>query len=405
MLIFGGFSHKHNEVEACYDDSIYFFHLGCQTWVSNRILEYSPQGRGYPKNQGILGHASAVRKKNMLIISGGFHGSLSGDVLAYTFPYPLAMKRNDKVCSHYGSQNSCSSNPECGWCPSDGKCYLRTSTSKCASNLQTVKCPGICPGLMDCQSCTQHGLHESSKSESTVIDELRLNHCSWCSHLQECLPRFGNPDLCTLPLKKSWWSPKLVKINDESECAVKDFSPGITLLKYYNPPDMKYPDEVMITNETAATFNPVNPQGVLEINKEGKNQFISRFLGSIKVPNGPDRDSDEVYDSDVLKICGDFASLSFRASLSRTGPLELIMNMSWVQSAGRDSLHLCRNQLTWIDKSPIRLIPGSNIRIDLIAERNSTFPQSLPGKRQVNFCHFQFHKFFSDFRKTIENVT
>lgn len=45
MVIFGGYSHKHNEVENCYDDALYFFHLGCFTWVNRRILEHSPQGR------------------------------------------------------------------------------------------------------------------------------------------------------------------------------------------------------------------------------------------------------------------------------------------------------------------------------------------------------------------------
>ena len=39
-----------------------------------------------------------------MVIAGGFHGSVSGDVLAYTLPNALSMKRNDKVCSLYGSQ-------------------------------------------------------------------------------------------------------------------------------------------------------------------------------------------------------------------------------------------------------------------------------------------------------------
>ena len=34
MVVFGGYSHKHNEVENCYDQNLYFFHLGCHTWVS-----------------------------------------------------------------------------------------------------------------------------------------------------------------------------------------------------------------------------------------------------------------------------------------------------------------------------------------------------------------------------------
>ena len=98
QVVFGGYSHKHNQVETCQDSNLYFFHLGCQNWVSRRILEHSPFGREYPKkNQGLFGHSSAVRRKNMLIISGGYHGSISSDILAYTLPYGLSLKRNDKV--------------------------------------------------------------------------------------------------------------------------------------------------------------------------------------------------------------------------------------------------------------------------------------------------------------------
>ena len=53
---------------------------------------------------GLLGYSSSLRRKNILVIAGGFHGSVSGDVLAYTLPNALSMKRNDKVCSLYGSQ-------------------------------------------------------------------------------------------------------------------------------------------------------------------------------------------------------------------------------------------------------------------------------------------------------------
>ena len=86
MVVFGGYSHKHNEVESCYDQRLFFFHLGCHTWVSRRILEHSPQNREYPKSQGLFGHASSIRKNNILVISGGFHGTVSSDVLAYTLP-------------------------------------------------------------------------------------------------------------------------------------------------------------------------------------------------------------------------------------------------------------------------------------------------------------------------------
>ena len=147
---------------------------------------------------GLWWNATKIQSKNLLyfVISGGFHGTVSGDVLAYTLPYGLSLKRNDKVCSHYGSQISCSSNPECGWCPTDGICYLRTSTGSCASNLKTVKCPGICEGLPDCQSCALYSQENGKKQVSQVIEELNLDKCSWCSHLQECIPKHANPDIC-----------------------------------------------------------------------------------------------------------------------------------------------------------------------------------------------------------------
>ena len=33
MVVFGGYSYKHNEVVTCVDNELYFFHLGCHTWV------------------------------------------------------------------------------------------------------------------------------------------------------------------------------------------------------------------------------------------------------------------------------------------------------------------------------------------------------------------------------------
>ena len=69
---------------------------------SDRVLEHPPHGRRYPKYFGLFGHSATVRKKNTLLISGGYHGSVSSDVLAYIFPYALAMTENDKV-----TNNSC----------------------------------------------------------------------------------------------------------------------------------------------------------------------------------------------------------------------------------------------------------------------------------------------------------
>ena len=129
-----------------------------------------------------------------------------------------------------------------------------------------MKCPGLCEALPSCQSCTQHGKRYSDKkSVSKVIDILRLNECSWCSHLQECQPKHANPDLCRNnhhPHSDGvWWSKNVRKIGNYYKCQTDDFMPGLTLLKYYSPSNFDYPDEVSITNISKASVQPTNSQG------------------------------------------------------------------------------------------------------------------------------------------------
>lgn len=38
LVIFGGYSHRHNKEEICYDNQMYLYHLGCHTWVNPDIL-------------------------------------------------------------------------------------------------------------------------------------------------------------------------------------------------------------------------------------------------------------------------------------------------------------------------------------------------------------------------------
>ena len=96
---------------------------------------------------------------------------------------------------------------------------------------------------------------------------LRLNECSWCSHLQECQPKHANPDLCrnSHPLHSDgvWWAKNVRKIANFSKCQTNDFVPGITLLKYYSPPNFSYPDEVIISNVSKASVQPIYLQGEL----------------------------------------------------------------------------------------------------------------------------------------------
>lgn len=47
MVVFGGYSHRHNKEEICYDNQLYLYHLGCHTWVSHEILGNTDEGALY----------------------------------------------------------------------------------------------------------------------------------------------------------------------------------------------------------------------------------------------------------------------------------------------------------------------------------------------------------------------
>ena len=103
------------------------------------------------------------------------------------------------------------------------------------------------------------------------------------------------------------------------ECYSKDFTPGMTFLKYYNPPDYNYPDEVSVVNVTDIDFRPVNRHGLVESTGIGK--FVSRLLGSIRVPMDSGKRN---LPTERLSACVDYASMSLLASHSFNGPLDLI---------------------------------------------------------------------------------
>lgn len=102
MVVFGGYSHRHNKEEICYDNQMYLYHLGCHTWVSPDVLGHTPpsayQHQGYPKQQGVFAHAADVRAGNTLLVVGGYHGNVNADLLAYTLPQMLASRQGGLGC-------------------------------------------------------------------------------------------------------------------------------------------------------------------------------------------------------------------------------------------------------------------------------------------------------------------
>lgn len=65
----------------------------------------NPQKRySFTKRQGVFSHASAVRNDNTLLIVGGYHGNVNADLLAYTLPPMLQVKKNEQM---FDPENYC----------------------------------------------------------------------------------------------------------------------------------------------------------------------------------------------------------------------------------------------------------------------------------------------------------
>lgn len=92
----------------------------------------------------MFAHATTVRHDNTLLIVGGYHGNVNGDLLAYTVPPMITVRIGDSyepehVCPRHKNYAECSADPECGWCSADEMCYGRMIGSNCTTNLQTTR--------------------------------------------------------------------------------------------------------------------------------------------------------------------------------------------------------------------------------------------------------------------------
>ncbi|KAL1124701.1 hypothetical protein AAG570_001325, partial [Ranatra chinensis] len=258
MVVFGGYTHRHNKEEICYDNQLYLYHLGCHTWVNHDILGPIDTASRYPKRQGVFAHAAALMNGNTLLLVGGYHGNVNSDLLAFTLPPTLASRQGEKyepeqMCNRHRGLLECTVDPECGWCPSDEVCYGRTLGANCTTNLQTTRCPGICPGLTHCHACLLHGNNLPSSSPASVAHKLNLGQCNWCVHNARCHPKNDNFGVCGLredtPSQvPGWWGEKGVEVTDPAQCSVVDRRPGLTFIKYKHPANWSHPDYVSSLN-------------------------------------------------------------------------------------------------------------------------------------------------------------
>lgn len=369
LIVFGGYSHRHNKEEICYDSHMYLYHLGCHTWVSHDIVGVGDKAQDFrcPKQQGVFAHAADVRNGNTLLIVGGYHGNVNADLLAYVLPPVLASREGEtyeaeQVCGRHRSFMECTANPECGWCSADEVCYGRTIGINCTTNLQTTRCPGICPALGDCHSCLIHGTvttptdqtpnnqYLSAAPLSSVASKLNLGQCTWCVQNARCHHKDDNFGVCGLredtPSQvPGWWGPKGTEIKKVEECRELDRRPGLTFLKYKHPANWSQPDSVTIINATTVDFNMVATNTLMEKNLDG--EIIARLLGFLRPPDvwGDGKET--------LRMCASYSSAILRMShgnVSSEDMLDVVGNLT------ADASQCVTAQ--WQNGTPAVLYPG-----------------------------------------------
>uniref|UniRef100_A0A8D8PUQ8 Multiple epidermal growth factor-like domains protein 8 n=1 Tax=Cacopsylla melanoneura TaxID=428564 RepID=A0A8D8PUQ8_9HEMI len=327
MVVFGGYTHRHNQEEICYDNQMYLYHLGCHTWVNDDILGSIKLGNKYPKLQGVFGHAADVRRGNTLLLQGGYHGNVNADLIAFVLPPTLAPAFNhsyepDHICSYHHSLLECTANPECGWCSSDDICYGRMLSVNCTTNLQTTRCPGICPSLTSCYACL---IHSQDTRPLSVAQKLNLNQCTWCVHNVRCHHKGDDYGVCGLQedtpsQEPGWWGPVGTEVTSPSQCRIEDKTPGLTFIKYAHPANYSQPDYVTIVNCTSVEV-PISSSPMTRTELSLGGETLARLTGYIHPPAGNGHASEQ------LLACAAYSRAKLRMAATN-GTLELLANMS-----------------------------------------------------------------------------
>ncbi|XP_046676550.1 multiple epidermal growth factor-like domains protein 8 isoform X2 [Homalodisca vitripennis] len=386
LVVFGGYTHRHNREEICYDKQLYLYHLGCHTWVSHDILDNLGNASHYPKVQGIFSHAAALRNGNTLLLFGGYHGNVNADLLAFVMPPTIASRDGEpyepeQICSRHHSLSACSGDPECGWCSADDVCYGRTLGINCTTNLQTTRCPGVCPALGDCHSCLLHGTTRRDGLHS-VVHKLHAGQCTWCVQNARCHHKDDNFGVCGLkedtPSQVAgWWGDKGAEVMSADVCREVDRRPGLTFLKYKYPANLTHPDSVSIINATTADFNALSvTMSRTEQNLGG--EITARLLGFLRPPHTWENAKEQ------LRICVSHSTATLRLE-SITSHLEVVANMSADQSSCVAAL--------WPTGAPTVLLPGRYL-VDFEARKNITISHYPPvhSHSKMELLHNKTHE-------------
>uniref|UniRef100_A0A8C7C7Q8 Multiple EGF like domains 8 n=1 Tax=Oncorhynchus kisutch TaxID=8019 RepID=A0A8C7C7Q8_ONCKI len=237
MVVYGGNVHIHYQEEKCYDEEIFFYHLGCHQWVSTYSWRYS--------------HVAAVMEGRVLLVAGGYSGIARGDLVAYKVPLFVSSDPGDRdaVCAEAPDESMCLKNPECSWC--EGRCS--TVSLQCGS----TGCLGLARFLSDCQSCLVFSGAPGSLPRAP-------GDFGWCVQNESCLP-VSDQSACRVDQISGaygWWGERTRFLTSLLSCRTENYVPGLHLLTFQHPRNDSQPDKVSILRSTSIILSPTTEMDV-----------------------------------------------------------------------------------------------------------------------------------------------
>nr|KAG5710511.1 hypothetical protein BaRGS_013157 [Batillaria attramentaria] len=304
MVVYGGNTHDHSGrdedsgLEICYNPRMYFYHLGCHVWLNHTYftgLNAITKGR--------FGHVAAVAHGNLMLIVGGYSGQVLDDLIVYKVPSAISPSQAQAVndtdhCEDYAARKLCLDDPECVYCEKGrmdsglrgSGCVHRSRSDLCVeSDIQDMadRCPGICPTLHTCGACVSHG-QGAVLSSTSPRRRVHIKECSWCVKEAQCQTRSMPAGTCraadqTRSGIQGWWGGLSSNLTTLLQCQHEDFPAGLHWIKYRNPMNSTFPDELTIQRTTSGTLGYVPTRSKIEseFNETG------RFVGFLHPLNAP----------------------------------------------------------------------------------------------------------------------
>ncbi|XP_062321572.1 multiple epidermal growth factor-like domains protein 8 [Osmerus eperlanus] len=249
MVVYGGNVHIHYQEEKCYDEEIFFYHLGCHQWVSaGESLVYRGEAV-----RGRYSHVAAVMEGRVLLVAGGYSGVARGDLVAYKVPLFVSSDPGDRdaVCAEAPDESMCLKNPECSWC--EGRCREYQPNDPCGS----TGCLGLARFLSDCQSCLVFS--GTPKSLPRTPGDF-----GWCVQNESCLP-VSERSACRVDQISGaygWWGERTRFLTSLHSCRTDNYVPGLHLLTFQHPRNDSQPDKVAILRSTSIILSPTTEMDV-----------------------------------------------------------------------------------------------------------------------------------------------